>query len=68
MKKITANVFYPVYGVEVEVEDNATNQEIIGALFLTSDYLFETTQIRPLIQDCSIPQLNENNFNNENNK
>jgi hypothetical protein len=59
MKTVTANVYYPVYGMSVEVEDGATETEIRKALVKEADRAMESTRIDPVIGECSVPELND---------
>ena len=59
MKTITANVFYPVFGVEVEVPDNATDSFIREVLINVADGIMESTSIDPYIVDCNESKLND---------
>ena len=60
MKKIYANVLYPIYGVEVEMPDDATDEETKEAILIHADYLLEGTGVKPIIQNCTIESLNGN--------
>ena len=54
MKKITADVLIPIYGVVVVVEDDATEYQIRQALFSQADYLQDGgSGWDPLVQNFS---------------
>ena len=67
MKKITATLIYPLYHVEVEVENNATQQDITNALFIKGNKFLGEQNTTPIIQDCSVPEINDENIGAENN-
>ena len=51
MKKITATLIYPLYHVEVEVENNATQQDITNALFIKGNKFLGEQNTTPIIKD-----------------
>lgn len=55
MKKVTATIVYPI-NVEIEVPDNASADQVWGALVEAGDAAFESCPA-PVIHDCSLPEL-----------
>ena len=50
MKKITATVVYPVY-VQIEIQENASIEEVEELILDEAERLFNTSTVEPLIQD-----------------
>jgi hypothetical protein len=52
--KVTANVVYPIYGIEVEVADNATEDKIRETILDAADNALGTSSIDPVISECFV--------------
>ena len=59
MKEVNGNVIYSIGGVKAQVADNATHDEIREALFTAADAIMDSTEVEIIIEQCSIPELND---------
>lgn len=66
--KVTATVMFPIYCVEVNVADNATDKEIFDALADMAEDGLQSCRVRPLIVGCSLPRLNEDEYDGDDNE
>jgi hypothetical protein len=53
---ITATVNFPCY-VQVEIDENATEDEKREAILNQADHILETSSIDPIIHECSDEDL-----------
>ena len=58
MKFVTAKVTYPAY-VSMEVPDDLTPPEIKERILDQADQILESSGIKPIIDECNIPELQE---------
>ena len=63
--KVTATVMFPIYRVEVNVADNATDKEISDALADMAEDGLQSCRVRPIIIGCSLPRLNEGKYDGD---